>query len=478
VLTREALTARVEAQRAALGERAGLFEDEHGKPVPWISSATPVEGEPSLDDDLLDSLPGSSGLGGGSMREAVNGNALGLFVPIEPEEASERPLQRFYEALDRLGRGEDDDGKVRVLVYGGSHTDADVYPHYLRTYLQQRFGDGGHGFVHIAKPWRWYGHLDYVVDGLAHWKTEHAQRRSGRMDGLYGLMGASLSARSKKAFGRVTPASGVVGGRYELYFLRQPRGGSFQLLADGKVVGKIKTRADVLGPGYHAFELPEGEHEIEVRLTGDGEVRMFGMTVEREGPGVVIDTLGIGGTRAANILTWDEAIWGDHVRRRDPDLITLFYGTNEANGTASLEGYESDLREVIARFATLAPRAACLLIGPGDFPEAAPDGSWLPRPRVTEIIETQRRVAADTGCGFWDTRAFMGGEMSMTRWATSEPAMAKADHIHFTRRGYVRIGMALVDAMMVAYDAGGAEGHDSAPPSTVAGQVLGAADAG
>ena len=52
---------------------------------------------------------------------------------------------------------------------------------------------------------------------------------------------------------------------------------------------------------------------------------MFGMTVERDAPGVVVDTLGIGGTRAANILEWDEAVWGDNVRRRDPDLVTFAY---------------------------------------------------------------------------------------------------------------------------------------------------------
>jgi len=66
----------------------------------------------------------------------------------------------------------------------------------------------------------------------------------------------------------------------------------------------------------------------------------------------------------------------------------------------------------------------------------------------------QRTVAAEMGCGFWDTKAFMGGELSMPMWVAAQPAMAKPDHIHFTVRGYVRIGMALVDAMMVGFDGG------------------------
>lgn len=483
VLNEEALTARVAAQRRLLG--GNLFEDVRGKPVPFLSPQGevpadlqgdefgPPEGEDEggakqLDDTLLDSLPGSSGLGGGATGASVvaagqriNGNALGTFVPIEGPPGGEPPLARFYRALEDLRGGQDADGKVRVLAYGGSHTDADVYTQYLRTYLQERFGDGGHGFVHVAKPWRWYRHVDYRVEGAKHWLTEHAQRRKGRMDGLYGLLGCSLAASSKHAFGKVIPRGDSVGGEHEIYFLRQPKGGSFKVLADGKPIATVKTKADELGPGYHRFVLPDGPHEVEIKLEGNGEVRLFGMTIERESPGVVVDTLGITGTRAANMLTWDQKIWADNVAHRDPDLVMLFYGTNEAmDEDQPIGAYEDDLRAVLGRIQEAAPDASCLIMGPGDFPRKGPDGTWVNRQRVDALIDVQRRVAAEVGCGFWDTKAFMGGELSMPLWVAAQPPMAKPDHIHFTVRGYVRIGMALVDAMMVGFDGGelGADG--------------------
>lgn len=461
VFNQAALAARVAAQRAALGRGATLFEDGTGRAVPWISPQTEEVGD--LDDDILDSLPGSSGLGGGGVTgPAVNGNALGLFTPIEPEEASESPLARFHAALRRLEAGNDPDGKVRVLVYGGSHTDADVYPHYVRRYLQERFGDGGHGFVQIAKPWKWYHHIDVEVEGLAKWITEHAQRRSGRDDGLYGLLGASLSTKSKKAFGRVTLREGTVGSQFEVHYLEQPKGGSFDLLADGKRIATIKTRTKETGPGFHAFTLPEDEHTIEIKPRGNGEVRLFGMTVEREQSGVVVDTLGIGGTRAANWLEWDERVWGEAVRRRAPDLVTLFYGTNEATDAhQDIATYESDLRAVLEKLGRVAPQAACLLMGPGDFPRHSGE-TWVARPRVSEIVHVQRRVAREMGCGFWDTRAFMGGELSMVKWARARPTMARGDHIHFTRRGYTRIGMGVVDAIMVEFDGDPLQGSPGA----------------
>lgn len=454
-LAEDARKARVKAQTALLGD--ALFEDASGASVPWISpQATSLDAageEDALDDAILDSLPGSSGLVGSEVpTRHVNGNALGIYQPLTIASADARPLDRFYEALRKLEAGEDPDGKVRILMYGASHTDADIYPHYVRAYLRERFGDGGHGFVHLAKPWRWYGHVEMLTEGFKYWRTEHAQRSKARDDGFYGLIGASLAATKDKAFGRVSHRDGSVGSNYEIFYLEQPRGGSFKVMVDGKEHAKVSTKAKAFGPGYYALDLPEASHTIEVHPVGNGEVRLFGMSVERDTPGVVVDTLGIGGTRASNMLSWAPEVWYDNIRRRDPDLITLAYGTNEANSGISEEKYRERLEEVLTRLQEAAPQADCLLMGPGDFPQKGEDGSYGPRESTSYILRAQREIALEHGCAFWDLRAFMGGEGSMTDWVAATPPMAKSDHIHFTRRGYVRVGMGLVDAMMAGFD--------------------------
>jgi lysophospholipase L1-like esterase len=463
-----ALAARVAAQRALLGD--DLFEDIDGHPVaPRIEILAGGEGGgegglgSSVEDDILLSLPGSSGLGGPEPgapgAPAANGNALGLYVPIEQPKSGDA-LAKFHEALRDIADGKDADGKVRILVYGASHTQADVYPGYFRAYLQSRFGDGGMGFVSLNRVNKWYRYQDWAIEDSKGWTCEHAQRSTSRKDGCFGLLGASGSSSSKRDRTKILPArDGVVASRYELHYLAQPGGGSLELRADGEKLAKVSTGkldgkpvSDLMA-GYHAFELPEGAHEIEVRVLGDGEVRLFGLTMEREGPGVVIDTLGIAGTRAANMLDWNQDIWSDNVRRRDPDLYMLAYGTNEAtDDNASMTAYRAELREVLTRMRDAAPEASCLLIGPGDFPREVEEDVWVPRPRVLEIIAAQRDVAYEMGCGFWDTLAFMGGVNSMHEWATAQPQMASRDHIHFTKRGYVRMGMAIVDAMMADFD--------------------------
>ena len=61
-----------------------------------------------------------------------------------------RDLDRFYRALHRA---EGREGVVRILHYGDSPTTADMITSDVRTLLQKRFGDAGHGFFLIAKPW-------------------------------------------------------------------------------------------------------------------------------------------------------------------------------------------------------------------------------------------------------------------------------------------------------------------------------------
>jgi hypothetical protein len=49
---------------------------------------------------------------------------------------------------------------------------------------------------------------------------------------------------------------------------------------------------------------------------------------------------------------------------------------------------------------------------------------------IPRIVDTQRRVAEATGCGFFDTFTAMGGAGTMARWYTSQPRLVAADFIH------------------------------------------------
>jgi len=467
-LTDEALAARIVAQSKLLGS-AELFEDAQGRPIipVWKPEEKDIASDEEDDGSILDRLPGSSGIAADGQlggENQVNGNALGLYVPLQQSSST---LSNFYNALRQLEEQPiDEEGKprkVRILAYGASHTQADIFTDYMREYLQERFGDAGHGFVSPVRVNRWYRHIDVAIESSKGWKVEHAQKHDARGDGFYGLLGMSGSSKNRRDYARIRPNfrrlsdrdsnSQDVSFQYEVSYFGHPKSGHFHLFADRNQFVSVRTRNRNPGIQFYDFTPPPEHSTLEFRPKGNGEVRLFGVIIERDRPGIVLDTLGISGTRITNHLVWDETIWRTSVQRRNPALYILAYGTNEATDIDQpVSDYEQKLRTVVQRFRDTLPQASCLIVGPGDFSIKIDEDNWKSHPKVEDIAKIQEKVAKELDCAFWDALAFMGGKGSIMIWANSYPQMASKDHIHLTRRGYVRMGMALTDALMDGYE--------------------------
>ena len=101
-------------------------------------------------------------------------------------------LKAFYQALWRT-EARQAGAVTRILHYGDSPVTADSITADVRSLMQQHFGDAGHGFVLIAKPWAWYGHRGVDVHGKG-WHIEAASQSRAR-DGFHGLGRRQLSRR-------------------------------------------------------------------------------------------------------------------------------------------------------------------------------------------------------------------------------------------------------------------------------------------
>jgi len=372
----------------------------------------------------------------------------GLRIPIW--DPSGRALDAFHAALRRADAG---DGKARLAFFGASHVASDWFTGVVRERLQDRFGDGGHGFVLPVKPWRSYRHLGVDIESdWTRWTAKKVHIADVEPD-AFGLAGVYVESDHAGGFGAVTRTRGPAD-RYEVWYLERPGGGSFDVRVGDRRMARVSTEATVPGPGF-AEVSGETDQALRVRLRGDGPVRLFGVVVERSAPGVVVDTLGINGARARYQLLWDDTVFRAHLERRAPDLVALAYGTNESGDDQPLAIYERQLREVLARIRDAAPGASCLLLGPSDRPSTDPDtGEPVDRPRTGELVAIQRAVAVQSGCGFFDLVAFSGGPMSMVEWAAMDPPYASEDLVHYTYDGYRRLGDVLTDALLAGYDDG------------------------
>ncbi len=395
---------------------------------------------------VLDAVRSGQRMGPKLLQPPPN-DALGLDIAIEDRDG--RSMEALHRALRRAGAGE---GQARLVFYGASHVASDLFTGYIRRELQARYGDAGHGFVVPVHPWRTYRHRDINIESDGdRWETVRVRVGDSEV-GRVGLAGLAMTSKRPGSFGSVHTAEQGEHGRtaslFELYYMKHPRGGDMDVLIDGRKARRISTRAAKTSTGYATFRVPDAPHRFEIRTLSKQPVWLFGLAVERDQPGVIVDTLGINGSRARYQLLWNEAVYQEHLRRRKPDLVVLAYGTNESGDESPLEDYERDLRAVVKRMRDTVPEASCLLIGPSDRPMQVEERVFEDRSRTARVIEVQHRVALEHGCGFFDLVAFQGGALSMVQWAASDPAYASQDHVHYTRLGYQRLGEVLLSALL------------------------------
>ena len=388
-------------------------------------------------------------------------------ITVTIDDPTGRGMRPFYEALARTARGEEG-ALTRVGHYGDSSIATDLITSTVRENLQARFGDGGHGFLLAAK-----GFIPYKHRGVRQssnpdsWETREVVRRQDRR-GHYGYGGVQSRAM-RGAWARIgTAKRGEVGrsvARFDVYYEEQPRGGKFSVRLDRGERQTVSTKADELGDGVYSIEAPEGPHVLELRHQRGGAVDFYGVVLEREGPGVVYDSLGLVGARANRLLNFD----AEHIRRqleiRGVNLIVLGFGGNEASDDRPEDAFYDDYMAVLQRMRQGRDDLGCLVFSPLD--QASRErGRIRTLPTLPRILAAQRRAAFDSGCAFYDTWQAMGGENAMRRWYKARPRLAMGDFRHATPAGYEVIGNMFYKALLAGFASYLSAGDGSTPAST------------
>ena len=93
-----------------------------------------------------------------------------------------------------------------------------------------------------------------------------------------------------------------------------------------------------------------------------GPVRLFGVSFERNTPGVIYNSLGLNGGQVQSVVRYfDKPQWTEELQHQHPDLVVINYGTNESIYADYIErSYPGELRQVIERVKAAVPRASVL----------------------------------------------------------------------------------------------------------------------
>ncbi|MBI4704436.1 MAG: hypothetical protein HY744_25315 [Deltaproteobacteria bacterium] len=360
------------------------------------------------------------------------------------------PLATFYAALRELERG----GRkqhVRIAWLGDSHAQADFWTGAVRTGLQRRFGNAGPGFVHVG--YKNYRHDGMIVRIHGSWRMRPKPGPATTLpwgDGTFGLGGVLVAGYADEPSALLELTDKELAGkrlRWDLcYRLNEPSGQYRLQLGEGaaRTVGAKEN----LGTIHHLQLTSQGLSTLAIdRILGRPE--LCGVVIETDpaqGPGVVLDNLGINGARYGTALAWSEAAWTAEARRRSPELVVFEYGGNEASDRKPRpDTYEREARQLIERLRRVQPDVSCLVVGLADRVDA--------EERVAVIRDAHRAAAQKAGCMFWDTYERMGGKGSLRAWREERPPRAAVDGVHLLPVGYRQLGAWLLADLMAGYDA-------------------------
>ena len=361
-------------------------------------------------------------------------------------------MSHFYSAL-ALTEQKRPGAITRISHFGDSPISGDLISGEARTMLQEKFGDSGHGWIFVAKPWDFYYHENVLMDGKE-WNVNSPVLPGGG-SGDFGLGGASFTAGSSSAFSTIhttLSGEGSAVSRFDIFYRAQPHGGSFLASVDREAARKFSTQAETKASAMVSISVEDGSHSLTLSPQGDGLVTLYGVALERSAPGVVYDTLGLLGGTVRHLTLFRAESWVDDLENRKPDLVILNFGTNESSyGYLGYPDYVHNYSVVIERIRAALPHASILIMSPMDRAARDEDGDIVTIPAIPILAATQQRVARTEGVAFYNTFAAMGGMGTMARWYDNQPRLVTGDLTHPTYTGAQQVGTLLVNALLQGF---------------------------
>lgn len=361
-------------------------------------------------------------------------------------------FQVFYEKLNRIL--EEKNGKLNFYHIGGSHLQADIYTHDVRTYLQTRWegvtGERGWVFPFDLASTNNPGNYEFTSPNnwTAYRSVVHKPKK---YDVDYGLLGAMVTCSDsaiqmnfhhdrttvRPPFNHVRIFHNVGELPYWLNF------GSEEIL-----IQRIEQNPEI---GYTDvyFTDPIDSMDLQFARLEESvpELEIYGFIFMNDEPGFSYTSIGING---AGLYTYlDNTRFEEQLKTYPPDFFAFSVGTNDGNvpyADFNPQVYKSNLEKMMKMVLRANPDCALLLTVPND--------SYYRRRYLNRNIAREREVIIELAeqyeMAVWDMYGIMGELGSSRTWRNNQ--LMRSDLVHFTTQGYHFKGELYIDALLKFLD--------------------------
>ncbi len=345
-------------------------------------------------------------------------------------------------------------GKLNFYHLGGSHVQADIYTHDMRTFLEGNWSGlpGERGWVFPFDLANTNNPSNYEFSSPNKWRAYRSVvHKPSQYKVDYGLMGAVVMCADSVITIRFKHDRTLVG---------QPTNhirifhniGDFPYWmhfgADELLVWKTTHNPEI---GYTDVYLTDPVDTLNIQfqpIAGQApELEIYGFILMNDEPGISYTSIGINGAGLYTYLANDR--FEEQLKTYPPDFFAFSVGTNDGNTTYDKfkpEVYKQNLEKMMQMVLRANPNCALLLTVPND--------SYYRKRYLNKNIDRERTViielAKQYNMAVWDFYGIMGELGSSMTWFHND--LMRSDLVHFTGDGYHLKGDLYIDAFQKFLD--------------------------
>ena len=358
-------------------------------------------------------------------------------------------LVTFFEKLYQLETTKQ--GNVRIAYFGDSMTDGDLIVKDFRTYLQERFGGKGVGFVNITSESA-SSRSSITHEFSGNWnaqsflKVKSPSRAFGVNGHVFFANDTSNIAWVKFKASQTKFASELP--RPTLFYGSAKNFSGRVFCAVGDTIGKKLTPSTIL----NTLTLSEGNlKNLKVNFSKADSIPFYGINFD-DGKGVHVDNFSNRGNSGLPLGTFNKATMNAFHAKLDYDLIVLQYGANILNyGSLDYSWYERRMTKIVAHLKACFPGVSILIISTADK-SSKYDLEMKTDAAVIPLNTAQKRYAIKSESSFVNLYMLMGGDGSMVKWVEAVPSKANKDYTHYNHRAAKEVGNIIFTQVNQGYE--------------------------
>lgn len=363
----------------------------------------------------------------------------------------------FYDKIDSFrATGK---GRINILHIGGSHVQADVFSHRVRTLMDSL--NNGHtpsrGVLFPYKVAKTNNPTNYIVSYEGSWTPSRNIKKD--REAVLGLTGIAVSTIDSIA--QITVKLNPKDSSRSWNFSRLKLLGYAE---HPQVVPLLKMDNSLyLYPTFdsiestYTFQLvsPVDSFKLMViqRDTIPHRFTINGFLLENDEPGIVYHSVGVNGASVPSYLSCPN--FERDLNLIKPDMAIFAIGINDAvPQNFSKKQFVANYDSLLSKFRKISPDCLFLFISNNDSYRKIKRRYRKSRYQVNTnglLAREAFMTLAEKHDGlFWDLFSIMGGLESMKKW--EEEGLSQKDKVHFTKRGYNLVGNLFFDAFLRAYN--------------------------